>query len=113
MTEISAQLQELLDVPEVELIARLGQVRNDHPVAAEILRVLEYRRVREQSAAAAALMEATRLQAASGEALVKATKRLVDATATLARATTALAWMTALLVLAAAVQAWLLFKGHA
>jgi hypothetical protein len=95
MGPVSAEMQTLLDTPEEELLSRLGQVRNDHPVAAEILRVLEFRRVRQQ--------------AASGDALVLATKGLVTATIRLAWATWALAGMTILLVLAAAAQAYLMF----
>ena len=109
MSPVSAEMQALLDTPEEELLSRLGQVRNDHPNAAEILRVLEFRRVRQQAHAAAASLQATERQAASGDALVLATKGLVTATIRLAWATWALAGMTILLVLAAAAQAYLMF----
>jgi predicted GTPase len=112
MSPISAEMQELLNTPEEELLSRIGQARNEHPVAVEILRVLDYRRVKAQAGAAAALLQATEKQAAAGDALVHATKGLVDATARLARATWALAGMTVLLVAAAAVQVVLMVKGH-
>jgi hypothetical protein len=73
--------------------------------------VLDYRRVRQQANAAAAILQATEKQAASGDALVLATKGLVQATTRLAWATWALAGMTVLLVLAAAAQAYLMFTG--
>lgn len=112
MSPITAEMQALLDTPEEELLSRLGQARNDHPVAVEILRVLDYRRVRQQATAAAALLQATERQAAAGDALVHATRSLVDATGRLATATWALAGMTVLLVLVAAFQGYLLFKGN-
>jgi predicted GTPase len=111
MSPITAATQALLDRPEVELISELGQARDDHPVAVEILRVLTYRRTKQQTEASAAVLHATEKQAAAGDALVHATKGLVEATGRLARATWALAGMTVLLVLAAAVQAYLMFKG--
>ena len=46
MSPVSAEMQALLATPEEELLSRLGQVRNDHPVAAEILRVLEVPKIR-------------------------------------------------------------------
>ena len=100
MSPISPEMQALLDTPVEELLSRLGQARNDHPVATEILRVLEFRRAARRER-----------QAAAGDALVHATKGLVAATERLARATWALAGMTVLLVLAAGVQAFLMFKG--
>jgi hypothetical protein len=111
MSPVSAEMQALLATPEEELLSRLGQVRNDHPVAAEILRVLEFRRVRQQATAAATILQATEKQAASGDALVLATRGLVTATTRLAWATWALAGMTVLLVLAATAQAYLMFTG--
>ena len=112
MSPITAAIQALLDKPEEELISELGQARDDHPVAVEILRVLAYRRTRDQATAAAASLQAIERQAAAGDALVHATKGLVDATARLACATWALAGMTVLLVVAAAFQAYLMLKGH-
>jgi hypothetical protein len=53
MSPITAEMQAWLDTPEEELLSRLGQARNDHPVAVEILWVLEFRRVKQQSAASA------------------------------------------------------------
>jgi hypothetical protein len=109
MSPVSAEMQALLDTPEEELLSQVGQARNDHPVAVQILRVLDYRRVRQQANAAAAILQATERQAASGDALVLATRGLVTATTRLAWATWALAGMTIPLVLAAAAQAYLMF----
>jgi hypothetical protein len=111
MSPVSAQFQDLMNTPEEELLSRLGQARDDHPVAVEILRALKHRHAKQQAEAAAALLEATKRQAAAGDALVHATRDLFGATARLARATWALAGMTILLVLAAAVQAYLMFRG--
>ena len=112
MAPMSAEMQGLWDMSEEDLIARLGVAADKHAEVATVHRILEYRRVRDQSAAAKLLLQATEKQAAAGDALVGATGKLVGATGRLARATWTLGVMTALLVLAAAAQVYVMFRWH-
>jgi hypothetical protein len=112
MNPMNAEIRPLLDMTDEDLIASLGLAADKHPNVAAVHRILEFRRAKDQSAAAKGLLEATERQATAGDALVKATGDLVSATGRLARATWTLGVMTGLLVLVAAFQGYVMFRWH-
>ena len=73
MAPMNAEMAELWNKSDEDLVALLGVAADKHPYSATVHRILEYRRAQDQSAASKGLLQATEKQATAGDALVKAT----------------------------------------